>query len=255
MSGSYLGGRQDSHPGRGALNDDHRVAHMPCSVIRKWAAWCPASTLTSLSFLETRQTILTHQEYRGVDDDGRWQGSVGARRVMRRFVLILLRPEQLPTLSPSGSVRLQVQITTTSDWATLTLKSGGTLNDLKVISWSPEATDHGASDNRISINQTIERANSGGSVEIVVDVTLSDVQTAGQLEYLMESGALGDTNVKFYTYLQDSPVEASTAVLQETSETIYVPIEKIFLALRLDLAFFKNEIYVYVRGMNFEPPG
>ncbi len=175
----------------------------------------PADDLNTIKNLEVWMTMVAGQErWCAPGHDGICPNS--------------LEIQQLPTLSPSGFVRFQVRMATTSDWATLTLINGGTLNDLKIISWSPEATDHGASDNRISINQTIERANSGGSVEMVVDVTLSDVQTSGQLEYLMESGALGYTNVKFYTFLQDSPVEASTAVLQETSETIYVPIEKLF---------------------------
>lgn len=126
----------------------------------------------------------------------------------------------------SDPIRIRIQLTTTSDWATLTLNSGGTLIDPKVISLSAETTNHGASNNRLSINQTIERASSGGSVEMVIEATLSDAQTAGQLEFLIESGAIGDTTVKFFNYLLDSWVEVSTIVLNETSMTINVPVEK-----------------------------
>ena len=137
-----------------------------------------------------------------------------------------LETQESPASSLSDPVRIQIQMTTTSDWATLTLKSGGTLLDPKVISYSADATNHGASNNRLSINQAIERASSGGSVEMVVEATLSDAQTARQLEFLIESGAIGDTTVKLFNYLLDSPVEVSTAVLNDTSKTIIVPVEK-----------------------------
>ena len=60
--------------------------------------------------------------------------------------------EGLPLSSP---VRIRIQITTTSDWATLTLKSGGTLINSELVSASAEATNLGTSDNRFSINQNL----------------------------------------------------------------------------------------------------
>jgi predicted amidohydrolase YtcJ len=131
--------------------------------------------------------------------------------------------EESPQISP---VRIRIQITTTSDWATLTLKSGGILVNPQVVSSSTEVTNMGVSDNRFFINQTIEHANSGASVDMVVDVTLSDAQTAGQLEFVIESGAIGDTTVRLFNYLQDSPIEASVIVLNETSKTFSLPVAK-----------------------------
>jgi len=126
----------------------------------------------------------------------------------------------------ANPIRIRVQITTTSDWATLTLKSGGALINPQIVSASAEATNTGANANRFFINQTIERANSGASVELIVDAYLSDAQTGGQLEFVIESGAIGDTTVKLFNYLQDSPVEASAAVLNEMIKTFNVPVEK-----------------------------
>lgn len=126
----------------------------------------------------------------------------------------------------SDPVRIRIQITTTSDWATLTLKSGGTLINPRIVSASKEATNTGTDGNRFSINQTIARANSGASVELIVDVYLSDAQTDGQLEFVIESGAIGNTTIKLFNYLQDSPVEASTTILNETSKTFSVGVEK-----------------------------
>ena len=125
----------------------------------------------------------------------------------------------------SSPLKIRIQVTTTSDWATLTLRSGGKLVDPKVISSSSEATNLGASDNRLSINQTIQRANSGASVELVVDASLTGAQTGGQLEFVIESGAIGDTTVKLFNYLKNSPMEVSTIVLHETSKTFNVPVK------------------------------
>jgi predicted amidohydrolase YtcJ len=126
----------------------------------------------------------------------------------------------------SDPVRIRIQLTTTSDWATLSLISGGTLINPQVVSASAEATNQGANDNRFFINQTIARANSGARVELVVDAYLSDAQTNGQLEFVIESGAIGDTTVKLLNYVQDSPVEVSTIVLNEMSKVFNVPIEQ-----------------------------
>jgi hypothetical protein len=120
-------------------------------------------------------------------------------------------------------VRIRLQITTTSDWATLTLNSGGTLSHEQLVSVSAEATTHGAGGNRFSINQSIERASSGGSIELVVDATLSDAHSGGNLGFVIESGAIGETTVRLFNYLRESPVEASTTVLQGTSKPFDVP--------------------------------
>ncbi len=123
-------------------------------------------------------------------------------------------------------VRIRIQITTTSDWATLTLYSGGTLINHEGVSASAETTNHGANGNLLFINQTIERANSGASVDLVVDATLSDAHTAGQLEFVIESGAIGDTTVKLFNYLQDSPVEVTSVMSNDMSKSFNMPVEK-----------------------------
>jgi len=109
------------------------------------------------------------------------------------------------------------------------LKSGGTLIDPQIVSVSAEATNSGAGDGRFSINQTIERANSSASVELIVDAFLSDAQTNGQLAFLIESGAIGDTTVKFFNYLQGSPIEVTSVLLNDMSKSFSLPVEKLIL--------------------------
>lgn len=128
--------------------------------------------------------------------------------------------------TPTGTYRIRIQITTTSDWAVLTLKSGGALVDPGLVSLSPEAINLGASGNRFSLGQPLARANSGAKVELVVDVYLTGLVAGAPLEFVIESGAIGSTTVKLFNYIQDTPIEANQTVLTETSKTFNVPAEK-----------------------------
>jgi hypothetical protein len=69
-----------------------------------------------------------------------------------------------PPPTPAGTYRIRVQITTTSDWATLELKSGGTLSDPGLASVSPEAINLSTNGNRFAIGQLSDRVSAGLSV-------------------------------------------------------------------------------------------
>lgn len=126
----------------------------------------------------------------------------------------------------SDPVRIQIQLATTSDWATLSLVDGGTIINPQVVSASAEATNQGANDDLLFINQPIERANSGAGVHITVDAYLADAQTNGELQFVVESGAIGDTTVTLFNYLQDSPVEVHTFLLHELRQVFTMPAEE-----------------------------
>jgi hypothetical protein len=49
---------------------------------------------------------------------------------------------------------------------------------------------------------------------------------SGLLEFFIESGAIGDTTIRLFNYLQDSPVEVTSVVLNDMSKTFTVPVEK-----------------------------
>jgi len=131
-----------------------------------------------------------------------------------------------PPPTPTGTYRIRIQITTSSDWATLDLKSGGMLTNPGLVLVSPEAINLGANGNHFSIGQPIIRANSGASVELVVDAYLTGLQAGVPLEFDIESGAIGYTTIKLFNYLQDSPVEVNTTVLNDTSKIYDVPADK-----------------------------
>ena len=134
--------------------------------------------------------------------------------------------EKPPASSPASPFTIRLQIKTTSDWATLTLSGGGTLIDPKVVSASAETTRAGVNGNQLAINQPLDRASSGGKVEMVVEATLTDAQTAGQLEFSIQSGAIGNTTIELFNALQAAPVAAGTLVPNEESTTINVPVAK-----------------------------
>jgi predicted amidohydrolase YtcJ len=137
-----------------------------------------------------------------------------------------LEAQKPPISSPASPVAIRLQIKTTSDWTTLSLNGGGTLIDAKVVSASAETTNAGVNGNQLAINQPIRRASSGGSVEMVVDATLTDAQTAGQLEFLIQSGAIGDTTVTLFNPLQAAPIKIGTLVPNQETTTINVPVAK-----------------------------
>lgn len=128
--------------------------------------------------------------------------------------------------TPTGTYLIHIQITTTSDWAVLTLNSGGTLTDLRLVSVSPKTINLSANGSRFSIGQPVEQANSGASVELVVDASLTDLASGVPLQFVIESGAIGQTNVRLFKYLQDSFVEVNTMILNDTSKTFEIPSEK-----------------------------
>jgi hypothetical protein len=142
-------------------------------------------------------------------------------------VIIPIQSGSPPLPTPAGTYRIRIQITTSSDWSVFTLKNGATLINPRLESVSPEAINLSASDNQFGIGQPIARANSGASVELVVDAYLSAVQNGAPLQLLLESGAIGNTTVKLFNYIGDKPVEVDKLVLNGTSKAFEVPVEKL----------------------------
>jgi hypothetical protein len=137
-----------------------------------------------------------------------------------------LAAQNAPASSPAAPVKIRLQLQTTSDWVTLALSGGGTLVDMNVVSASAETTHAVAGGNQLAINQPLDRASAGGSVEMVVDATLTEAHTAGQLEFQVHGGAIGGTTLKLFNYLGSAPVEIGTFLVNEESKTFTVPVSK-----------------------------
>jgi hypothetical protein len=116
------------------------------------------------------------------------------------------------TLSPSltntagiPSYRAQIHITTTSDWTTFRLVSGGVLIDKTVLSASAEATRAEFSGDRFFLSQPIAQAQAGKTIEMVADLSIGHIAADGTLIIEIDRGYLGSTQVRISNYLCAGP--------------------------------------------------
>jgi len=119
--------------------------------------------------------------------------------------------------APAGALRVRLRLLTTSDWATLTLKSGGRLVDKSLTFSSPEITDVWVSSDALTISQPIARAESGASVELAFEAMLTDWQPGTPLNFLLESGAIGSTTAILYDASSEPVVKIDSTTLSEMS--------------------------------------
>jgi tRNA A-37 threonylcarbamoyl transferase component Bud32 len=101
-------------------------------------------------------------------------------------------------------------ITTTSDWTDFVLFGGGRMIRASLISISEQASDHHLDGGTLNLQQPIDRANAGGQVEMVVAFEITGVDPAGTLQFSIERGHLGSTQVELFRYQGDEPVPVLT---------------------------------------------
>jgi hypothetical protein len=130
-----------------------------------------------------------------------------------------------PPPIPADTARIHLQLKTTSDWATLTLKGGGRLFDMSLVSSSPEITDVWVGGDTFGISQPIDRAESGASVELIIDAGLTEWQPGTPLQFLLESGAIGKTSATLFDASREPPEEIDSTTLYEMSLTFDVDTE------------------------------
>jgi hypothetical protein len=97
-----------------------------------------------------------------------------------------------------------VRITTTSGWTSFILKSGGNFARGTVSNLTEEATLAIIGD-RIDLNQDLDRAEAGGSVEARIDFSILNVDPAGILEFEIQRGNVGWTKVEIYDHSGQEP--------------------------------------------------
>lgn len=127
----------------------------------------------------------------------------------------LVQPSSTPTikrpLGISPSYRVQLKVSTTSDWTTVRLLDGGYLYDASVISVSPQAQAGGFEEDHILLSQPLNLAQGGNRVEMTVDVLLTDLETSKPIRFEIERGHAGTSQVEIINNLANTPV--SVAVL------------------------------------------
>lgn len=116
----------------------------------------------------------------------------------------------LPEPTPQGQYKIGIQITTSADWTTFSLISGGQLSDGVLVSSSPEATNASVDTQLFALNQSLDRANSGKQVKMVVDVMLSNVRAGQALTFVIKRGSIGKTTITLMNNMGVTPVTVKT---------------------------------------------
>jgi hypothetical protein len=102
--------------------------------------------------------------------------------------------------------RARIQITTTSDWTTLNIVSGGKWLRPELISTSADSANAVMeADGRLTLLQPLADAEKGVQVEMTWDLLLSGLDPAGNLVLNIERGSLGQTSVTIFNYLGGTP--------------------------------------------------
>jgi len=107
--------------------------------------------------------------------------------------------------------RARIQISSTSDWTTLNVVRGGTWLRPELVSTSAApANSFMEAGGRFSLLQPLADAANGVQVQMTWDLLLSGLDPAGDFVLNIERGNLGETYVKIFNYLGDTPVAIQT---------------------------------------------
>jgi glycoprotein endo-alpha-1,2-mannosidase len=103
--------------------------------------------------------------------------------------------------------RTRIQVTTTSDWTTLNIVSGGAWLRPELVSANPAPVYAGMeAGDRFALTQPLADAERGLQVQMTWDLLLSGLDPAGNLVLNIERGNIGETTVTVFNYLGDTPV-------------------------------------------------
>jgi len=112
-----------------------------------------------------------------------------------------------PKIPPTPIIyKMRIIVDTTADWTTFSLISGGQWLSPQIISSSPEASNASADASIFSLNQSLERAQAGKQVEMIVEVALSSIQAGQELTFMIKRGSIGKTTVTLQNDMGAEPV-------------------------------------------------
>lgn len=105
----------------------------------------------------------------------------------------------------SPSYRIQIKISTSSDWTTVQLTSGGFWYNVNVTSASEQVQSAGLEGDSISLSQSLDQAQGGKRVELVAEALITDLDPANPLQFEIERGHIGSTQVEISSYPEGTP--------------------------------------------------
>ncbi len=107
-----------------------------------------------------------------------------------------------------SAVRIRLQVSTTSDWTTVNIKSGGIWMRPELVSSSSNAAEAGMeAGDHLVLKQSLPDAEKGKMVEMTWDLVLSGLDPGGNLTLNIERGNIGATRVVIFNYLGSTPLE------------------------------------------------
>jgi len=130
--------------------------------------------------------------------------------------------------------RIRFRVVTSSDWTTFGLVGGATWLRPSVVSASAEASYAGPDGARFLLTQSLARANTGKTVEMIVDILLTGTEKGKPLVFEIERGHLGSTKVELSSYRGTKSVVVATFVWdgiapgERNAHQFEVPVSKVF---------------------------
>jgi len=112
--------------------------------------------------------------------------------------------------------RVQFKITTSSDWTTLRLLSGGNWYQVSISSSNQKAMGASFENNELSLSQPLTRANDGGAVEMVAEALLAHLDPKEPLIFEIERGNIGETRVEILRIENENPSYVTTLTWEGT---------------------------------------
>lgn len=114
--------------------------------------------------------------------------------------------DRLDKMEWSPMYRARIRMTSSSDWANLSLIEGGMMTRPRIIERSEEAGASGLDNGILRLIQEIELAEGGNEVFLVIDVLFTHLNPQGELVFRLEKGHLGKTEVQLMNYAKGEPI-------------------------------------------------
>jgi hypothetical protein len=129
-------------------------------------------------------------------------------------------PEIDPTTEPLNTddhavPDVRIHIMTTSDWTVFRLVDGVILEHVEILSSSSEASKANFDQDQFVLMQSISQAEAGTSVELVADLSFTEDSLSENLEFEIDRGHIGATNVEIYSYACIEPTLVETLTWEE----------------------------------------
>ena len=103
---------------------------------------------------------------------------------------------------PSSEL-IRIMMQTTSDWTDLYLTKGAIWYASQVVSTEGNVTEAGLFDGRFNLQQPLEQAESGNTVEVIFSIQMRDVESEDPIVFEIERGGLGMTWVELHRLIDE----------------------------------------------------